>query len=97
MTWDETSKQCPPGVTPACHNAEDAVTISGPKEAVGKFVEKLKKEGVFARTVNTGGVAFHSKAMQAVAPQFKKRLESVSIGAFVLLLFFSVFLFVCFF
>ena len=67
-------------MTPACHNAEDAVTISGPKEAVGKFVEKLKEEGVFARMVKTGGIAFHSKAMQAVAPQFKKRLESVSVG-----------------
>ena len=56
------------------------MTISGPKEAVGKFVEKLKEEGVFARMVKTGGIAFHSKAMQAVAPQFKKRLESVSAG-----------------
>lgn len=56
------------------------MTISGPKEAVGKFVEKLKEEGVFARMVKTGGIAFHSKAMQAVAPQFKKRLESVSVG-----------------
>ena len=65
------------GVIPACHNAEDAVTISGPVESVNKFVEELKSEGVFARMVKTGGIAFHSKAMLAVAPQFKKELEKV--------------------
>lgn len=70
---------CPPGVMPACHNAEDTVTISGPAEAVGVFVKQLQEKGIFAREVNTGGYAFHSYFMKAVAPQLKKKLETVSL------------------
>ncbi|TRY87148.1 hypothetical protein DNTS_010214 [Danionella cerebrum] len=31
LTWEECKAQCPEGVVPACHNAEDTVTISGPQ------------------------------------------------------------------
>lgn len=31
LTWEECIAQCPQGVVPACHNAEDTVTISGPQ------------------------------------------------------------------
>lgn len=31
LTWEECASQCPQGVVPACHNAEDTVTISGPQ------------------------------------------------------------------
>ncbi|MEQ2203531.1 hypothetical protein XENOCAPTIV_000317, partial [Xenoophorus captivus] len=31
LTWEECISQCPQGVVPACHNAEDSVTISGPQ------------------------------------------------------------------
>ncbi|XP_076460136.1 fatty acid synthase-like [Babylonia areolata] len=77
LTWEEAKAQCPPGVTPACHNAEETVTISGPKDAVNAFVEKLKEEKVFVRAVNTGGIAFHSKAMEVVGPEFRKKLEQI--------------------
>nr|KAG5704186.1 hypothetical protein BaRGS_009716 [Batillaria attramentaria] len=77
LTWEEAYEMCPPGVMPACHNAEDTVTISGPAEAVGKFVKKLQGKGIFAREVNTGGYAFHSYFMKAVAPELKKRLDQV--------------------
>ena len=31
MTWEQCLERCPQGVVPACHNAEDTVTISGPQ------------------------------------------------------------------
>lgn len=31
LTWQECIAQCPQGVVPACHNAEDTVTVSGPQ------------------------------------------------------------------
>lgn len=31
MTWEQCLQKCPQGVVPACHNAEDTVTISGPQ------------------------------------------------------------------
>lgn len=79
MTWKEAHAQCPPGVIPACHNAEETVTISGPAETVNNFVAELQAKGVFAREVKTAGVAFHSYFMKAVAPELKKRLEEVYI------------------
>lgn len=74
LTWEEAKKRCPPGVLPACHNAEDTVTISGEKNVLEKFVEELKEEGTFAKAVNTSGVAFHSHYMAAIAPQLKESL-----------------------
>ncbi|KAA8581129.1 hypothetical protein FQN60_002710 [Etheostoma spectabile] len=49
LTWEECMAQCPKGVVPACHNAEDTVTISGPQDAISTFVSELKEQGVFAK------------------------------------------------
>ncbi|XP_036924219.1 fatty acid synthase [Sturnira hondurensis] len=77
LSWEECKKRCPPSVIPACHNSEDTVTISGPQAAVSKFVEQLKQEGVFAKEVRTGGFAFHSPFMEAIAPSLLKALKKV--------------------
>ncbi|XP_063149333.1 fatty acid synthase [Candoia aspera] len=77
LTWEECRKKCPAGVVPACHNAEDTVTISGPQEAVAKFVSKLKAEGVFAKEVLSAGVAFHSYYMASIAPVLLSALQKV--------------------
>lgn len=74
LTWAEAKKRCPEGVRPACHNAEDTVTISGDAIAVNKFVQELKEEGTFAKEVNTSGVAFHSRYMALIAPMLKESL-----------------------
>lgn len=78
LTWAEAKSRCPEGIVPACHNAEDTVTISGPAEAVSTFVAQLKEEGVFAKEVQSAGVAFHSHYMKNVAPAFKEALQKVS-------------------
>uniref|UniRef100_A0A670Y7Z6 Fatty acid synthase n=1 Tax=Pseudonaja textilis TaxID=8673 RepID=A0A670Y7Z6_PSETE len=77
LTWEECREKCPPGVVPACHNAEDTVTISGPQAAVSKFVSKLKSEGVFAKEVLSAGVAFHSYYMASIAPVLLNALQKV--------------------
>lgn len=42
-----------------------------------KFVAALSAEGVFARRVNSSGVAFHSKYIAAAAPLLRRSLERV--------------------
>ena len=78
LSWEEARKQCPPGVVPACHNSEDTVTVSGPTELVSQFVKELKEKQIFAKEVNSSGVAFHSKYMETTAPILKKALLNVS-------------------
>lgn len=77
LTWNEAKARCPDGVVPACHNSIDTVTISGPLDAVSKFVAELKNEGIFAREVQSGGVAFHSYFMAQTAPALKEKLKKV--------------------
>ncbi|XP_069124449.1 fatty acid synthase-like isoform X2 [Argopecten irradians] len=77
LTWKEAMDQCPGEVMPACHNSTNTVTVSGPVEEVAKFVLELQGRGVFARQVNSAGVAFHSKDMLKVAPLLKSRLSQV--------------------
>ncbi|KAM7297624.1 fatty acid synthase-like [Ixodes scapularis] len=77
LTWEQAKQRCRNGVTPACHNAEDSVTVSGPAEAVAELVAQLKGENVFAREVNSLGVAFHSRYMQPVGLALQEALEKV--------------------
>ncbi|ELT99721.1 hypothetical protein CAPTEDRAFT_89190 [Capitella teleta] len=77
MTWEETKRRCPEGVVAACHNSEDTVTISGPLEAVNKCIKQLKSEDIFAKNVNSAGVAFHSPCIAKVAPALKTALLEV--------------------
>ena len=65
-------------MVPACHNAVDTVTVSGPADAVKWFVQELKGKGVFAKEVNSASVAFHSYYMKSIAPALKEALDKVS-------------------
>ena len=78
LTWEEALEQCPPGVVPACHNAEDSVTISGEENLVKGFVESLQEKGEFAKMVDSSGVAFHSHYMKQAAAPLKAALEKAS-------------------
>ena len=64
-------------MVPACQNAADSVTVSGPSEAVAAFVTQLQAEEVFVRTVNSSGVAFHSRYVAGAAPRLREALEKV--------------------
>ena len=53
------------------------MTISGDKEKVLELVEKLTEEGVFAKAVNSCGVAFHSPSLATVGPQLEACLKPI--------------------
>ena len=55
----------------------DTVTISGPAELVKQFVAELKEEEIFAKEVQSAGVAFHSYFMAKTAPALKAALQKV--------------------
>lgn len=44
---------------------------------MAEFVQQLKQEGVFAKEVRTGGLAFHSYFMDAIAPTLLEQLKKV--------------------
>lgn len=77
LTWEEAKARCPPEIFPACHNSEDSVSISGPPDAINKFVAQLQAENVFAKAVNSSGTAFHSKYIADAGPKLKKALEAI--------------------
>ncbi|KAG7205432.1 hypothetical protein KM043_007425 [Ampulex compressa] len=77
LSWEDAKKRCPADIFPACHNSADSVTISGPINSMRKFVEELKKEGVFAKLVNSAGCAFHSKYIAQAGPKLRTVLEKI--------------------
>ncbi|CAK1550869.1 unnamed protein product [Leptosia nina] len=77
LSWEDCEKRLPPDVVPACHNAADSVTVSGPVDSVAAFVAEVSSSGGFARRVNSSGVAFHSKYIAAAAPLLRASLERV--------------------
>lgn len=77
LGWEETLKLCPPDVSPVCHNAADSVSISGPADSVLKFVNELKSQEIFAKLIDSSGVAFHSKYIQSVGPKLRTVLEKI--------------------
>lgn len=77
LSWEDAKRRCPNGVVPACHNAEDSVTISGEFDATKKFLEELRAENTFAREVKSCGVAFHSSFMNPIAPTLLSKLKQI--------------------
>ncbi|RDD36517.1 Fatty acid synthase [Trichoplax sp. H2] len=77
LTWAEAKKRCPDDVVAACHNAEKTVTISGDPDKVEEVVKQLKSEEIFAKKVETAGVAFHSHYIKKAAPFLKAAVEKI--------------------
>lgn len=44
---------------------------------MSEFVEQLKQEGVFAKEVRTGGLAFHSYFMDSISHTLLQALKKV--------------------
>lgn len=77
LSWEEAKKMCPPDVSPACHNSADSVTVSGGTESLHIFVEELKKKDIFAKLVNSSGIAFHSKYIASAGPKLRASLDKI--------------------
>jgi len=77
LSWDECIRQCPPSVVPVVHYATDLVTVSGPRREIREFVEQLKMRSIFAKEIETTGVAFHSYLMSPIVPTLRTALEKI--------------------
>uniref|UniRef100_A0A915D6Q3 Fatty acid synthase n=1 Tax=Ditylenchus dipsaci TaxID=166011 RepID=A0A915D6Q3_9BILA len=76
LTWEEAKKRCPEGVVPACHNGQDSVTISGVAEKVEELCAQLQKEEVFAKTVDSSGIPFHSPSMLLIRDKMLSAMKT---------------------
>nr|XP_012228972.1 PREDICTED: fatty acid synthase-like [Linepithema humile] len=77
LSWEEAKETCPSDITPACHNSKDLITISGRVESVQTFVEELKSKNIFAKIINSSGVAFHSKYIASIKSQLLASFNKV--------------------
>ncbi|KAI4118120.1 MAG: hypothetical protein LQ345_001759 [Seirophora villosa] len=59
----------------ACHNSPAGVTLSGDAEALESVKGKLEADKVFARSVKTGGKAYHSHHMAPVAVEYEAAIR----------------------
>ncbi|KAL5090988.1 hypothetical protein Trisim1_003950 [Trichoderma cf. simile WF8] len=68
---DEVSSVCV-----ACINSPLNCTLSGPETAIDAIKAQADKDGIFAQKLKTG-VAYHSKAMEAIADEYVKLMGSL--------------------
>lgn len=82
-SWNQATKLCTElaenKVWPACNNGCDSVTVSGLKEDVDMFIEKLAKKNpdMFARNVQCSGVAFHCPLLESLEKDLLAKIEQV--------------------
>lgn len=69
----------PSSIDIGCHNSEDNVTLSGPSDDMEDYLETLKKRNVFVRTVNSNGIAYHSRMVTRQAEFVQKFIEKVNL------------------
>ena len=62
------------GVVIACHNSPSSVTLSGDLDGIIKVEADLVRNGVFAKSVKTGGKAYHSHHMQQVSAKYRQMI-----------------------
>uniref|UniRef100_A0A2S2QQD5 Fatty acid synthase n=1 Tax=Sipha flava TaxID=143950 RepID=A0A2S2QQD5_9HEMI len=65
----------PPSIDIGCHNSENNVTLSGPAEDMEIYLETLKKQNIFVKTVNSNGIAYHSRMVRKQAEFVKKFID----------------------
>ena len=65
------------GVTIACENSPQSVTISGDEQSIDSVLEQLKYDDpdVFARRLKTDGMAYHSHHMAEIGPIYEQYIK----------------------
>lgn len=79
LGYEDIKDRLPESIDAACHNSNSSCTISGPAEDVTAFVEKLKAEEIFAKEVNAGNIAYHSRYITQIGERLNKLLKEVNI------------------
>jgi acyl transferase domain-containing protein len=70
------------GVVVACENSPVSVTLSGDEDQVDAVIQQIKHDdpNLFARTLKTGGLAYHSHHMAEVGELYENLLTPQVIG-----------------
>ncbi|OZM71802.1 hypothetical protein CFN78_18410 [Amycolatopsis antarctica] len=66
------------GLSVAGRLAPTTTLVSGEPDAVRTLIDRLAADGVFTHELRTGGLAFHSPAMAALAPELRAALAGIS-------------------
>nr|XP_003703606.1 PREDICTED: fatty acid synthase [Megachile rotundata] len=77
LGYEDIKDMCPPDIEVACHNGPDSCTISGPAESMKEFVAKLQANNVFAKEVQCGNIAYHSRYIAEAGPKLLAYLKKV--------------------
>lgn len=77
LSWEKTQEVCPLEITISCYNGPDSVTVSGPVESIDAFVKKLEQDNIFVKSVDSSGIAFHSKYVAEAAEVFRFEVEKL--------------------
>ncbi|KAI4477322.1 hypothetical protein M0804_012912 [Polistes exclamans] len=77
LGYQQVRHLCPADIDVACHNGPDSSTISGPTESINAFVKELQSKGIFAKTVPTNNIAYHSRYISPAGPKLLDYLKKV--------------------
>lgn len=77
LGYDEIKHSLPPSIDVACHNSSTSCTVSGPKNDIQAYMDKLQSEHIFAKEVACGNVAYHSRYVTNVGAKLLANLQSV--------------------
>ncbi|XP_012251516.2 fatty acid synthase-like [Athalia rosae] len=78
MGHQELKRLCPSEIEIACHNGPDSSTISGPAEAMKKFITELQAKNIFAKEVACSNIAYHSRYIAAAGPKLLSQLQEIA-------------------
>ncbi|XP_067616135.1 fatty acid synthase isoform X2 [Eurosta solidaginis] len=77
MGYKQITNILPDTIEVACRNSADSCTISGPAVDISKFVRELKSKKIFAKEVPCSNIAYHSRYIAHMGPDFLKYLQKL--------------------
>ncbi|XP_053963784.1 fatty acid synthase [Anastrepha ludens] len=77
MGYKNIVNMLPDVIEVACRNSSDSCTISGPADDIAKFVADLKAKDIFAKEVPCSNIAYHSRYIAHMGPDFLKYLQKI--------------------
>ena len=64
-------------ITVACVNSPESVTLSGDADAIETLQACLQRDGIFTRSLKTGGKAYHSSHMKSIGENYELQLSYI--------------------
>lgn len=77
LGYEQIKPLLPEDVFPACHNAWNSCTVSGPADSIVKFADEMKQKNVVAHILNTSRIGFHTPFTYHLKPILLDHLKKV--------------------